>query len=115
MTEPGEILGSVLCACGHELRRHDPEDARCDAPTSMIDTLGQCSCRCARSSDPSLTLDELRLTALAQAGYVLCREQVGWQVVYPNGARSERLQSVPAGDPDVGGVAVPVFVPVESE
>lgn len=104
--EPGEILGSVLCACGHELRRHDPEDARCDAPTSMIDTLGQCSCRCARSSDPSLTLDELRLRALAEAGYVLCREQVGW--VTPGGAFAGYRN--PLVQPDVDR---PVFV--ESE
>jgi hypothetical protein len=69
MKDPREALGNVLCACGHELRRHDPEDAHCDAPGQY----GRCHCRCARSPDPDRTLDEMRLAALAEGGWTICK------------------------------------------
>lgn len=74
-----EAMGNVLCECGHELRRHDPEDGDCDAPG---DRFGACPCRCPRSSDPDYTLDELRLRAVlgveSEGRRFILGEQVGW-------------------------------------
>ena len=81
-----EAMANVLCVCGHELARHDPEDGECDAPSTMP-PWGVCPCLCVRSSDPNRTLDEMRLDALlavtnadGERAVVLRDEleQVGW-------------------------------------
>lgn len=71
------VMGNVLCACGHELHRHDPENGCCDAHTGNPRTYGACPCSCATSPDPDLTLDELRAAAALRAA----DEAAGWEQV----------------------------------
>jgi predicted nucleic acid-binding Zn-ribbon protein len=52
-----ERLRTLLCKCGHEWFRHDPEDGECDAP-AFGPTLDVCPCRTFRSPSPDLTLHE---------------------------------------------------------
>ena len=52
-----ERLRILVCKCGHEWSRHDPEDGECDA-AAFGPTLDVCPCRTFRSPDPNLTLHE---------------------------------------------------------
>ena len=57
MKSDAERLRILVCKCGHEWSRHDPEDGECDA-AAFGPTLDVCPCRTFRSPDPNLTLHE---------------------------------------------------------
>lgn len=81
-------LGDLPCACGHERKRHDPEDGDCDAPAGGA--WGMCPCCTFRTPDPNLTTTEYG--AIAARDVVLS-------------ARVEEPCGTCYGNPEMGGLS----------